>query len=114
MSAAYKSACMEVFCIPTEGDNDADATTHDGIKPGIGVHAPIGTTEATLEAQLYASNFKAAFDNDDVLKAGAIHRDLAQPEHEMRIGIDAVERAIQLQEHFLREILSSMPIVQHA
>jgi hypothetical protein len=29
MSAAYKYACMEVFCIPTEGDNDADGTTHD-------------------------------------------------------------------------------------
>jgi hypothetical protein len=29
MSAAYKYACMEVFCIPTEGDNDADATTHE-------------------------------------------------------------------------------------
>lgn len=33
MSAAYKYACMEVFCIPTEGDNDADATTHD-VVPG--------------------------------------------------------------------------------
>lgn len=33
MSAAYKYACMQAFCIPTEGDNDADATTHDGIKP---------------------------------------------------------------------------------
>lgn len=29
MSAAYKYACMEVFCIPTEGDNDADAKTHE-------------------------------------------------------------------------------------
>jgi hypothetical protein len=29
MSAAYKYACMEVFCIPTEGDNDADANTHE-------------------------------------------------------------------------------------
>jgi hypothetical protein len=29
MSAAYKYACMEVFCIPTEGDNDADSTTHE-------------------------------------------------------------------------------------
>ena len=28
MSAAFKYACMQVFCIPTEGDNDADATTH--------------------------------------------------------------------------------------
>lgn len=29
MSAAYKYACIQAFCIPTEGDNDADATTHD-------------------------------------------------------------------------------------
>lgn len=29
MSAAYKYACMQAFCIPTEGDNDADQTTHD-------------------------------------------------------------------------------------
>lgn len=28
MSAAYKYACMQAFCIPTEGDNDADRTTH--------------------------------------------------------------------------------------
>jgi hypothetical protein len=29
MSAAYKYACIQTFCIPTEGDNDADATTHE-------------------------------------------------------------------------------------
>jgi ERF superfamily len=29
MSAAYKYACMQTFCIPTEGDNDADAQTHE-------------------------------------------------------------------------------------
>lgn len=29
MSAAYKYAAMMVFCIPTEGDNDADHTTHE-------------------------------------------------------------------------------------
>ena len=28
MSAAYKYLAMQLFCIPTEGDNDADATTH--------------------------------------------------------------------------------------
>lgn len=28
MSAAYKYVCFQTFCIPTEGDNDADATTH--------------------------------------------------------------------------------------
>lgn len=32
MSAAYKYACIQVFCIPTEADNDADSTTHD-VKP---------------------------------------------------------------------------------
>lgn len=29
MSAAYKYACMQAFAIPTEGDNDADSTTHE-------------------------------------------------------------------------------------
>lgn len=35
MSAAYKYAAMQAFCIPTEGDNDADASTHTikGQKP---------------------------------------------------------------------------------
>jgi hypothetical protein len=32
MSAAYKYACMQAFSIPTEGDNDADAHTHE-VKP---------------------------------------------------------------------------------
>jgi hypothetical protein len=75
MSAAYKYACMEVFCIPTEGDNDADATTQPAITPKWD-HKPMGETQDTLSAQLYASNFKAAFENDDVLKAFSIHSDL--------------------------------------
>jgi ERF superfamily len=29
LSAAYKYAAMMLFCIPTEADNDSDATTHD-------------------------------------------------------------------------------------
>ena len=29
MSAAYKYAAMQAFCIPTEGDNDADGKTHE-------------------------------------------------------------------------------------
>lgn len=32
MSAAYKYAAFQAFAIPTEGDNDADATTHS-VKP---------------------------------------------------------------------------------
>lgn len=33
MSAAYKYACLQTFCIPTEGDNDPDATTHEVAPP---------------------------------------------------------------------------------
>jgi hypothetical protein len=33
MSAAYKYAAFQTFCIPTEGDNDADATTHEAETP---------------------------------------------------------------------------------
>lgn len=29
MSAAYKYMVIQAFCVPTEGDNDADATTHE-------------------------------------------------------------------------------------
>lgn len=32
MSAAYKYACFQAFCIPTEGDNDADAHTHEVVQ----------------------------------------------------------------------------------
>jgi hypothetical protein len=31
MSAAYKYAAIQTFCIPTEGDNDADAHTHEPV-----------------------------------------------------------------------------------
>lgn len=34
MSAAYKYFALQTFCIPTEGDNDADAQTHE---VGVGI-----------------------------------------------------------------------------
>lgn len=33
MSAAYKYACFQTFAIPTEGDNDPDATVQEPIRP---------------------------------------------------------------------------------
>ena len=39
MSAAYKYACMQAFSIPTEGDNDADAQTHE-VKATVTHSAP--------------------------------------------------------------------------
>ena len=35
MSAAYKYAALMTFCIPTEGDNDADNTTHEPVAEPI-------------------------------------------------------------------------------
>ena len=43
MSAAYKYALMQTFAIPTEGDNDADATTHE-------VAPRTATQEAALQS----------------------------------------------------------------
>lgn len=44
MSAAYKYACLQAFCIPTEGDNDADSSS-----PEIG---DPDAREATLEEKV--------------------------------------------------------------
>lgn len=49
MSAAYKYACMQTFCIPTEGDNDADKTTHEVAPKTV---AKIGTNELTTITRL--------------------------------------------------------------
>lgn len=51
MSAAYKYAAFQTFCIPTEGDNDADATTHE-VKPGskpVKPAAPTATEQPKAE-----------------------------------------------------------------
>ena len=39
MSAAYKYAAMQAFCIPTEGDNDADFNTHEVAPKEVGISA---------------------------------------------------------------------------
>lgn len=51
MSAAYKYAAFMTFAIPTEGDNDADATTHDVVRV-----APAGFSD-------WLADFEAAADN---------------------------------------------------
>lgn len=45
MSAAYKYACLQTFCIPTQGDNDADATTHEV----AGKKKPTGAAEVMAQ-----------------------------------------------------------------
>lgn len=48
MSAAYKYMAMQVFCIPTEGQEDADAETHD-VKPKA---TPKGTLKESVKEAL--------------------------------------------------------------
>lgn len=56
MSAAYKYMAMQLFCIPTEGDNDADATTHevasaafDPAGPRVAIASLPGCTQADID-----------------------------------------------------------------
>ncbi|KVV22342.1 single-stranded DNA-binding protein [Burkholderia multivorans] len=67
MSAAYKYCAMQTFCIPTEGDNDADATTHEVIAKGLPSAVLKRHTDAIAAAQnmdelkaAYTAAYKAA------------------------------------------------------
>ena len=66
MSAAYKYALLQTFAIPTEGDNDADATTHEV--------APSPEAESALAALREASLGGTAALKDAWQAAGAATR----------------------------------------
>lgn len=68
MSAAYKYMALQTFCIPTEGDNDADGVTHEvaASKP-----TPKEVTQSELDSFM-AMDFLSV---DEVTKAAsAIYR----------------------------------------
>lgn len=50
MSAAYKYAAFQTFCIPTEGDNDADKTTHQVV-----AKAPEGFADMKADLEIVAN-----------------------------------------------------------
>jgi hypothetical protein len=87
MSAAYKYAALQTFCIPTEGDNDADRTTHEpvtkpvNVKPAPAPDEPFISTPADVAARLalleHPVGYLAWFNG---LRAAAM-RDLAALEH---------------------------------
>jgi len=58
MSAAYKYACIQAFCIPTEGDNDADATTHEPLPVALPVITP--EQVSTVREYLVRTNMNEA------------------------------------------------------
>jgi len=57
MSAAYKYAAFQTFCIPTEGDNDADATTHE-----VKAHTPEFTDKLMLIAGATKETLKDVYE----------------------------------------------------
>ena len=58
MSAAYKYTAFQTFCIPTEGDNDADATTHEPSRPVD----PEGFEDWLIDLEAVADNGTAALE----------------------------------------------------
>ena len=78
MSAAYKYAAFQAFAIPTEGDNDADASTHE-VQSKPETKAPrIPVTKGAMETltkarQMYVGQVAAyvieRFEADDVIAA---------------------------------------------
>lgn len=65
MSAAMKYACLLAFQIPTEGDNDADASHIEKGSPGGSGHEPSG------EERELASLYQSAKSTTDVAAADA-------------------------------------------
>lgn len=73
MSIAYKYACFQVFAIPTEGDNDPDATVHPPIQPMqqqpmqqqnnfVGLPAPLDyVARSESNGKLYSNDNKRIF-----------------------------------------------------
>lgn len=68
MSAAYKYAAFQAFCIPTEGDNDADATTHD-----VTPEAPAGYAAFVMDLHAAAKKGTAAL-KTEWLESAIEHR----------------------------------------
>jgi hypothetical protein len=60
MSAAYKYACMQAFSIPTEGDNDADAQTHEVRSRGLSEDQSTGNALGMFPAATQAKIRKTA------------------------------------------------------
>ena len=92
MSAAYKYAAFQAFCIPTEGDNDADATTHE-VAPMLIVdpRGDLGKEVDTQRRDEFVAEFRAAFDLDaeerEIAQAVmAVHQRIAT-DHDLYVAV---------------------------
>jgi hypothetical protein len=110
MSAAYKYACMEAFCIPTEGDNDADASTHEvAPRRGVTIVDPRGDTAGTSDPAVVAKWTKKVADalasDNPVASIYAIHGELA-PDDVLYIDVaDAIAKDGICSKHKWKELV---------
>jgi hypothetical protein len=61
MSAAYKYMAMQLFCIPTEGQEDADSETHQ-----VEAKSPAAATTGTLANETQADALAGYLDSEGV------------------------------------------------
>jgi ERF superfamily len=78
MSAAYKYAAFQTFAIPTEGDNDAEATTHEVRHDGI-------THERMSELESLAADMLALQEEGRELAAAKIYYGLPNNEEKLAL-----------------------------
>jgi hypothetical protein len=80
MSAAYKYAAFMTFAIPTEGDNDADASTHE-VRP----RADVGQSNGTVSQHPPANDTKRAEKWEGAYSGkSALHKGLIAVERNIR------------------------------
>lgn len=92
MSAAYKYAAMQAFCIPTEGDNDADANTPEPVLPK--------KTEVNV-SHLHIDNT----DWNEILKEHCLKQGITPDAAKAWCAKYGVERLSQLNTAQIKEIL---------
>lgn len=85
MSIAYKYACFQAFCIPTEADNDPDATTHEVAPPKWDGKVVLGFSKNYKDA-LWRDIPQDFLDwcNDPQNKLGPQYKDYAAKEQKRR------------------------------
>lgn len=84
MSAAYKYVCLQAFAIPTDGDNDADSTTHE-----------LAGQEQTQKAKVNPETIKQINGCKDLHALGALYG-LLEPEERDVHKVAFTKRKIEI------------------
>lgn len=83
MSAAYKYAALQTFCIPTEADNDADASTHEV--------APKPSMVSQTDLDVFTSTDFSSLDDLAAAYKSLIKRANANEQHGFAIEFEKVK-----------------------